>query len=151
AGAGDFASGTPPMSMEMDLLRHVWLKIGNYEGFQEAQGFEGIWPINVLIGRNNSGKSALLDLIQTVATRSSPSADHAQESNRSELVRGVGLEPALVDEIFQRALPSSIQAKSRDYLKAACAHGHVEWSTQPSRIPSYRDSTGQPGTIGINE
>ena len=56
------------MSIEMDLLRHLSLKIGNYKGFQEAQGFEGIRPINVLIGRNNSGKSALLDLIQYAAT-----------------------------------------------------------------------------------
>jgi len=40
------------------------IKIKNYKCFGDnEQGFERILPINVIIGRNNSGKSSLLDLI----------------------------------------------------------------------------------------
>src|SRR5438105_3835229 len=40
------------------------LKASNYKCFgAEPQGFEAIYPINLVIGKNNSGKSALLDLV----------------------------------------------------------------------------------------
>jgi len=41
------------------------VKVSNYKCFaEEPQGFEKILPINLIIGRNNSGKSTLLDLIE---------------------------------------------------------------------------------------
>jgi putative ATP-dependent endonuclease of the OLD family len=43
----------------------ISIRIRNYKCFgDEAQGFETVKPINVIAGRNNSGKSALLDVIQ---------------------------------------------------------------------------------------
>ena len=49
----------------MPIARDIRLTISNYKCFAEpAQGFEIILPMNLIIGRNNSGKSALLDLIQ---------------------------------------------------------------------------------------
>lgn len=45
-------------------LRNAYLKVRNYKGFgSEASGYEQILPINLIIGRNNTGKSTLLDLI----------------------------------------------------------------------------------------
>lgn len=41
------------------------LKISNYKCFGDApQGFEDVYPVNVIIGRNNSGKSTLLELLK---------------------------------------------------------------------------------------
>lgn len=43
----------------------ISLKFKNYKCFgEEFKGFDRILPINVIIGRNNSGKSSLLDLIK---------------------------------------------------------------------------------------
>ena len=42
-------------------------RLGNYKSFGPTpSGFETIAPINVIIGRNNTGKSALLDLIASL-------------------------------------------------------------------------------------
>lgn len=56
----------------MISIEDVSLKVRNFKCFSEsAQGFDRIKPINVIIGRNNSGKSTLLDLVEHVANRSS--------------------------------------------------------------------------------
>jgi putative ATP-dependent endonuclease of the OLD family len=48
-----------------ERFKDTKLYIQNYKSFgNDEQGFDSIQPINVLVGRNNSGKSALLDLIQ---------------------------------------------------------------------------------------
>ena len=48
----------------MESLQGVSLKCQNFKCFaEEPQGFDKIKPVNVIIGRNNSGKSTLLDLI----------------------------------------------------------------------------------------
>lgn len=45
------------------------IKARNFKCFGEPeQGFEQIKPINVIIGRNNTGKSSLLDLVEYVVT-----------------------------------------------------------------------------------
>ena len=42
----------------------IGLKTRNLKCFREDQGYEEIKPFNVIIGRNNAGKSTLLDLVQ---------------------------------------------------------------------------------------
>jgi len=47
----------------------VEIKARHFRCFgEEPQGFNAIYPINVIIGKNNSGKSALLQLVQYVTT-----------------------------------------------------------------------------------
>lgn len=52
----------------MTAIENDSIKVKNYKCFgDEEQGFGKILPINVIVGRNNSGKSTLLELIQYVA------------------------------------------------------------------------------------
>lgn len=45
-------------------MEYLSIKVKNYKCFgDEPVGFESIKPINIIIGRNNSGKSTLLELI----------------------------------------------------------------------------------------
>ena len=47
------------------------LKIANFKSFgPNPQGFDSIQNIHVLVGRNNSGKSALIDLIHAITNKS---------------------------------------------------------------------------------
>ncbi len=42
----------------------ISLKVANLKCFRDPQGFERVEAVNVIVGRNNSGKSTLLDLLQ---------------------------------------------------------------------------------------
>ena len=49
--------------------RDVGLKVAGYKAFgSDPQGFDRTLPVNVVIGRNNSGKSSLIDLVEWMAT-----------------------------------------------------------------------------------
>lgn len=55
------------------LLSDFSFKIKNYKCFRDSfQGFSTLLPINILIGRNNSGKSSLLELIEMIITNEIP-------------------------------------------------------------------------------
>lgn len=45
-------------------MENYGIKICNYKCFNEPIGFEEIKPINVIIGKNNIGKSSLIDMIE---------------------------------------------------------------------------------------
>lgn len=54
----------------VESLTHTGLKVAAYKCFGDLpQGFEQILPFNIIVGRNNTGKSALLDVIAYVVTR----------------------------------------------------------------------------------
>jgi putative ATP-dependent endonuclease of the OLD family len=51
-------------SAEESRLEETSLKVRKYKSFGETlSGFDKILPVNLMVGRNNTGKSALLDII----------------------------------------------------------------------------------------
>jgi putative ATP-dependent endonuclease of the OLD family len=74
-----------PKEMVMqDRLKKTGIKGANFKCFGvTAEGFEQITPFNIVVGRNNSGKSGLLDLIELVC-------DQAMPTRLARLRRGDG-------------------------------------------------------------
>lgn len=68
-----------------EKIRGVGLKIGGYKSFIEPSGIEDIKGLNLLIGRNNSGKSALLDAIEFLVNPTESFGSH-QSSNKDPQV-----------------------------------------------------------------
>ena len=82
-------------------MRDVSLKFKNYKCFgEELQGFESILPINIIIGRNNSGKSSLLDLIK-YSIKHYDLSPLAHKNQTPEVVLSAPLSEDDVKKVFQ--------------------------------------------------
>lgn len=77
-----------------NVLERVSIKVKNYKCFgEELQGFDRILPINIIIGRNNTGKSSLLELVQ-YATALSPQFVNLKH-------KGTGIPEVLISQPLQ--------------------------------------------------
>lgn len=87
-------------------IENFGLKVKNYKGFgDEASGFQEILPVNLIIGRNNTGKSTLLDLIHYAVTQ-----DDLSSLGHRGKVPQVILEGRPSDEQISRAFPQNQQS-----------------------------------------
>lgn len=72
------------------------IKIENYRGFRSYR-MEGLTTVNLLVGKNNSGKTALLECVHLLASGGDPMVLVNAASRRGEVVSGVRDEPQLLD------------------------------------------------------
>lgn len=82
------------------------IKVANYKCFgDEPQGFELIKPINIIIGRNNSGKSALIDAVQQ-ACRPQPEfrTQDSPPGKTAKLVYSTEADESLLRNIFKEGM-----------------------------------------------
>lgn len=87
----------------MDDQITLSVKVRNLKCFGESeQGFDHIKLINLIIGRNNSGKSTLLDLIEYVVkgTIDAPEG-HWHERKKPELIAKAPLTEPELKRVFQ--------------------------------------------------
>lgn len=84
-------------------MQDLALKIRNYKCFgKNPQGFDNIFPINVIIGKNNSGKSSLLDLLDYVVN---PQGKHLNQLSHKGEPPQVLIEAPLTETEIQKVLP----------------------------------------------
>lgn len=68
----------------MSKLNGYAIKVKHYKCFgPESQGFENLRSINVIVGRNNSGKSSLLDLVAHVINENPNIAPGARQRDKT--------------------------------------------------------------------
>jgi len=87
----------------MGVLGLGSLKIANYKCFgEEPQGFEELKPINLLIGRNNSGKSSVLDCLR-FATEGFPTlpGQLLHKGKEASLIFEMPLPETVLRELYQ--------------------------------------------------
>lgn len=85
-------------------MKDFALKIKNYKCFgEDFQGFEQILPVNIIIGRNNSGKSSLLDLVRYAIKPFGLS-----QSNLSNSLPEVMLEGELLESEVKRVFSENV-------------------------------------------
>lgn len=81
------------------------IKIANYKAFgSEPQGFEELKLVNLVVGRNNSGKSALLDAIEFLA---SGEFDPDPLTRRSASSPVIQISDVLAEVDLQKRFPAS--------------------------------------------
>lgn len=82
-------------------MNNISVKISNYKCFdEEPQGFDKLLPLNIIIGRNNSGKSSLLELIHSV-TGGYDLLKNARKNRMPEVV----IKSLIPESTIQRVFP----------------------------------------------
>lgn len=81
-------------------MHQLEIKVKNYKCFSEEAGFDAIERVNLIIGRNNSGKSSLLDLIEAVT------------SNKYEFDRSTWRDNQRPQVIFKAAVSEEVAART---------------------------------------
>jgi predicted ATP-dependent endonuclease of OLD family len=130
--------------MRIDL-GGVSLKARNYNCFgKPMQGFDRILPMNVIIGRNNSGKSALLDLLRYVTNpQSLQRLGHKGEA--PEVIVGAQItEQILGEDPFRTASdgPASAQFGRAHFLGK-----RIDWVLPVSGAPTLLNLHDAPGGL----
>ena len=68
----------------MDDFENLSVKIKYYKCFGETeQGFEKIKPLNIIIGKNNSGKTSLLEVLNFLCKNKQPDEEFKSLSNKN--------------------------------------------------------------------
>lgn len=77
------------------------LKAQNYKSIgEERQGFEAIYPVNIIVGRNNAGKSSLLDILEPATKDDTLWLNHKHNEKSPGLFFTVPLSEAQLSKIF---------------------------------------------------
>lgn len=109
-------------------LNELGIQLRNHRCFgNDWQGFEEIQPINVIIGRNNSGKSSLLDLVDG-AVLFDPRSNHSVE----------GLQPKEIQ--FTKDLsPEDFRDNTNLALEySACTTGKLSWAVDLTQSREFK-------------
>lgn len=78
--------------------------VKNYKCFDEnGGGFEKILPINIIIGKNNSGKSSLIDLVRFLIELNKDFIELGRNRTRTEIL----IEHKLTEQEISKSFPSS--------------------------------------------
>jgi hypothetical protein len=105
----------------MSVLKFLSIKASNLKCFgQTPQGFDVIRPVNIIIGRNNTGKTTLLDMLE-----------FAQEPSNEADLRNRGRQPEVMITV-------KIDDKLHSYIRTVCQ----DLLNYSAYVVAHRDKQG---------
>jgi len=85
----------------MNDLDKISIKVKNYKCFgDEESGFDKLCPINVIVGRNNAGKSTLLELIEYLVNSPTTFMQQGHRGFEPEVFLSVPLDEDALSHVF---------------------------------------------------
>lgn len=89
-------------------LSEVELKISNFKRFEDFTGIDAFMPINIIIGRNNAGKSALIDAVELCLTlgKSFLPLNHSRNGSSFKVRVGQIMDEKSIRTIFNEGMSS---------------------------------------------
>lgn len=114
------------------------IKVENYKCFKEETGFDRIHRVNLIIGRNNSGKSTLLDIIEVV---SSNKYDFDQstwrENTPPKIIFESQVEPKDIDASFDRTRSGGDILMNHHQFGQRFIGRQIKWSKSAANQNSF--------------
>jgi len=83
----------------------ISIKVTNYKSFKEASGFDSIERVNLIIGRNNVGKSALLDIIESITAKEYSFEESTWNNNKAPQII---VQTIIDEESIIKTFPSNL-------------------------------------------
>jgi ATPase subunit of ABC transporter with duplicated ATPase domains len=122
----------------------ISIKIKNHRCFRdEFAGFDKIMPVNIIIGRNNAGKSALLDLLAFARGRGELTREEKLELD----VRYVETAGLMTDLKIVLATIGQVFGRSSIYEKKILPHGRDPQNVRNSATKKTAGRSFQPSFI----
>jgi putative ATP-dependent endonuclease of the OLD family len=123
-------------------LRPFSLQVKNFKCFaEEPQGFESILPMNVIVGRNNTGKSSLLDLIEYVTTRRLSITELGHKGQNPEISMDVRLDSNLVNTVFYESENRDRQNAQNSLSQKWFKDSRLHFRIKETNVPQYVGGT----------
>jgi len=122
----------------MTDLRSIGIAVRSYKCFgEEAHGYDSILPINLIIGRNNSGKSTLLDIVDYVTVPKD--LNHlGHKGNPPKFMVSDVLDEEYLSRVFPKgAAEGLIPGNHWDFGKQLIGH-RLTWELSPNSPPRFR-------------
>ena len=83
------------------MILKIRIIVKNYKCFDSSGGgFDSIFPINIIIGKNNSGKSSLIDLIQFVIQKHKAFIEIGRDNSSPEVLLDHNLSEQEIARVF---------------------------------------------------
>lgn len=114
----------------MSLPPNFSIKARNFKCFgADGQGFECIKPLNLIIGRNNAGKSSLLDLIQHACAQNPTVPDSLRNlQNRPALIASLPMTERQIRAVFREDMGGGdISGNHYDFAKPMIG-SYLSWN-----------------------
>ena len=130
-------------------FQNVSLKCRNFKCFADPpQGFDEIKPINIIIGRNNSGKSTLLDLVEH-ATEPSDISGRGHRGGAPQVVFSLEISPQIADALPVERSVYSTSSGTEFFVPAGMARQYlvgnrIQWEvgTSGNKGGAFHDVIG---------